>query len=132
MSISSATDASSGGASRATRLTAGGSLLAGALAAVGASLCCVGPLALLLLGIGGAWISYLTALEPYRPIFIVLSLVFLGLAFRGLYWVQPACAPDGTCVRPRGLRNQRLLFWVITGLLLILIGFPWYAPLFLT
>ncbi len=132
MSSSSTMNAPTATASRPSRLTAGRSLFAGVAAAIGASLCCVAPLVLVLLGIGGAWISYLTVLEPYRPIFIGLTLVFLGLAFRKLYLVQPACAPDGTCVTPRGLRNQRLLFWVISGVLLILIGFPWYAPLFLT
>jgi hypothetical protein len=45
-------------------------LWAGALAAIVGSLCCVAPLVLLTLGISGAWISQLTALEPYRPIFI--------------------------------------------------------------
>jgi mercuric ion transport protein len=34
-----------------------GSMVAGALAAIGASMCCVGPLVLLTLGIGGAWIA---------------------------------------------------------------------------
>ncbi|HZE91048.1 MAG TPA: mercuric transporter MerT family protein, partial [Rhizobacter sp.] len=33
------------------------SLVAGVLAAIGASVCCVGPLVLLMLGIGGAWIA---------------------------------------------------------------------------
>lgn len=53
-----------------------GTLIAGALAAVGASVCCVAPLVLLALGIGGAWISNLTALEPLRPVFIGLTLLF--------------------------------------------------------
>ena len=63
-------------------------LLAGVLAAIGASVCCVGPLVLLTLGIGGAWIANLTALEPLRPWFIAATLLFLGLAFRRLY-LQP-------------------------------------------
>ena len=47
------------------------STLAGAvLAGIGASACCVGPLLLLSMGIGGAWIVHLTALEPYRPVFL--------------------------------------------------------------
>ena len=50
-------------------LTAGRSLVAAILAAIGASVCCVGPLVLLALGIGGAWIGNLAALEPYRPAF---------------------------------------------------------------
>jgi MerT mercuric transport protein len=47
--------------------------------------CCVGPLLLLALGIGGAWVGSLTKMEPFRPYFIVLTLLFLGLAFRKLY-----------------------------------------------
>ena len=56
-------------------------LAGGILAGVGASACCIGPLVLVSLGIGGAWIGHLTALEPYRPIFIGLTLLLLGLAF---------------------------------------------------
>ncbi|MBS0307555.1 MAG: mercury transporter MerT, partial [Proteobacteria bacterium] len=37
-------------------LNAKRSLVVGVLAAIGASVCCVGPLVLLLLGIGGAWV----------------------------------------------------------------------------
>jgi len=39
-------------------------LAGGVLAGVGASACCVGPLLLLSLGIGSAWIAHLTAQEP--------------------------------------------------------------------
>lgn len=106
-------------------------LIAGTIAAVAGSLCCVAPVVLLLLGIGGAWISYLTMLTPYRPIFIGVTLVFLALAFRKLYLVAPACAPDGTCVTPRSLRNQRMVFWTVTVILLTLLAFPWYTPLLL-
>jgi copper chaperone CopZ len=56
-------------------------LISGIFSAMGASICCVGPLVLLALGVGGAWIGSLTALEPYRPIFIGLTLLFLGFAF---------------------------------------------------
>ena len=39
--------------------------LIGAIAsAIIASVCCIGPLVLLLLGVGGAWAGSLTALEP--------------------------------------------------------------------
>ena len=82
-------------------LDAKSSLIAGALAAIGASVCCVGPLILLGLGIGGAWIVNLTTLEPYRPLFVGLTLLFLGLAFRGLYLVPQICAPGTSCADPR-------------------------------
>ena len=111
-------------------MNAGGSLAAGIMAAIGASLCCVGPLVLLALGVGGAWIANLTALEPWRPAFIGLTLIFLGLAFRKLYLVPQACTPGTACADPRTAIRQRLIFWSVAVLLLGLLAVPWFAPLF--
>lgn len=111
-------------------LNAKGSLVAGALAAIGASVCCVGPLVLLVLGIGGAWIGNLTAFEPYRPVLIGLTLIFLGLAFRKLYLVPQACPPETACAAPQTAERQRLIFWTVAVLLLGLLAVPWFAPLF--
>ncbi len=113
-----------------TQLTGKGSLIAGVLAAIGASVCCVGPLVLLALGIGGTWVGNLTAMEPYRPIFIGLTLVFLGMAFRKLYLVPQACMLGTPCADPRTIHRQRLTFWIVTVLLLGLLAVPWLAPLF--
>jgi len=99
-------------------------LAAGALAAIGASLCCVGPLVLLTLGIGGAWIGNLTALAPYRPIFIGLSLLFLFLSYRRM---ARSCAMGGLCADPRGARRRRLFFWTVTALLFGLLALPYAA-----
>ena len=111
-------------------LNAKGSLAAGILTAIGASVCCVGPLVLLALGIGGAWIGNITAFEPFRPLFIGLTLLFLGLAFRKLYRVPQACAPGTPCADPQTTRRQRLIFWSVAVLLLGLLAVPWFAPLF--
>ena len=108
-----------------------GSLVAGVLAAIGASVCCVGPLVLLTLGIGGAWIANLTALEPLRPWFIAATLLFLGLAFRRLYLQPQVCEPGAVCAEPIVLKRQRLIFWVVTLALLALLSVPWLAPLLL-
>jgi mercuric ion transport protein len=105
-----------------------GFLLAGILAAVGASICCVGPLVLIALGISGAWIGSLTALEPYRPFFIGLALLFLGFAFHRLYFARRVCARESACANPRTLKDQRLTFWIVTVLVLGLIAVPWFAP----
>ncbi|MGS9811080.1 mercuric transporter MerT family protein, partial [Pseudomonas aeruginosa] len=67
------------------QLTGKGSLVASSLTAIGASVCCVGPLVLLALGVSGTWVGALTMMEPLRPLFIGLTLLFLGLAFRKLY-----------------------------------------------
>lgn len=111
-------------------LTGKGSLIASALAAVGASVCCVGPLLLLALGIGGTWVGNLTAMEPYRPILMGLTALFLGLAFRQLYLVPQVCAPHTPCADPRTRTRQRLTFWIVGFLLLGLLAVPWLAPLF--
>ena len=107
------------------------SLVAGVLAAIGASVCCVGPLVLLTLGIGGAWIANLTALEPLRPWFIAATLLFVGLAFRRLYHQPQVCEPGAACAEPIVLKRQRLIFWIVALVLLALLSVPWLAPLFL-
>ena len=107
-----------------------GSLIAGVLAAVGASVCCVGPLVLLALGISGSWVGSLTAMEPYRPFFIGLTLLFLGLTFRKLYLVSQVCAPGTPCADPRTFKWQRLTFWIVAALLLGLLAVPSLSPLF--
>ena len=107
------------------------SLVAGVLAAIGASVCCVGPLVLLTLGIGGAWIANLTALESLRPWFIVATLLFVGLAFRRLYLQPQVCEPGAVCAEPIVLKRQRLIFWIVALVLLALLLVPWLAPLFL-
>lgn len=113
-----------------TQLNVKGSLLVGVVAGIGASVCCVGPLVLLGLGISGAWIGNLTALEPYRPIFIGLTLLFLGFAFRKLYLVPRNCDPENSCAEPRVIRRQRLTFWTVTALLMCLLMVPVVVPLF--
>ena len=107
-----------------------GSLIAGVLAGMGASVCCVGPLVLLALGISGAWIGNLTALEPYRPVFIGLTLLFMGLAFRRLYLAPPVCAPGTPCADPQASKRQRMTFWTVAALLLGLLAVPSLASLF--
>jgi mercuric ion transport protein len=116
-----------------SRENVGAVLAGGALAGIGASVCCVGPLLLLSLGIGGAWISRLTALEPIRPVFIVLAFVFLGLAFWRLYLAPQVCAPEApgeNCVADRTRRAQRIAFWIVLPAMIALMAAPWWIPLF--
>lgn len=105
-------------------------LWASALAAIGASLCCVAPLVLVSLGVGGAWLATLTQLEPLRPLFIVVTLGLLALAWHRLYRRAAACTPGQVCADAAVLRRQRLVFWWVAVPLLLLLAFPWYAFLF--
>lgn len=104
-----------------------GTLIGGIIAGIAASTCCLGPLVLLTLGISGSWIGNLSAVEPFRPIFIGITLVFLGLAFRKLYLVPQTCAVDAPCAQPANLRKQRIMFWVVSVFVLVIMSFPWYG-----
>lgn len=104
-------------------------LLAGGIATLGASLCCVGPLVLVMLGISGSWIANMTRLETIRPAFLALSLYFIYRAWRSIY--RPAaCASDRPCSSGSHARWQRWVFWLAILPLLAILTFPWYAPLF--
>lgn len=103
------------------------SLVIAAFAAIGSSVCCAGPLLLLSLGIGGAWISNLTAMEPYSPYFTAATLIVLIVVFRKLYTVPQACEEEAICSNPDVLKNQRFIFWVVAPVLVALIMFQYYA-----
>ena len=106
------------------------STIAAGLAAIGASVCCIGPLVLIALGISGTWISYLTAFEPYQPLFVAITVTFLFLAFRKLYILPRHCVEGDSCALPTVLRNQRRIFWLVTVLLIALLTFPYYGLMF--
>ena len=61
-------------------------IVAASLAAIGASVCCVVPLVLVLLGISGAWIANLTALDAWRPWFSAATLARIRFANCGQDW----------------------------------------------
>src|SRR5258708_6152782 len=106
--------------------------MVGAIAtAFAASICCVGPLVLLVLSVGGAWASRLTLLEPYRPAFMVVALGFLASAFYRAYRPSKgsgACATDGTCAVSRAGRIGRVALWIVAPVVLALLAFPYIAP----
>jgi len=61
------------------------------------------------LGVSGAWIGSLTALEPYRPIFVGLTVLFLAGAFHRLYLAHQVCTPGSACADPRTLKRSRMI-----------------------
>ena len=113
-----------------TPITGGKALLAGGCAALLASACCLGPLALIMVGVSGAWISHLTALEPYRPIFVAAALVALYFAWRQIWRPAAACAPGKACAAPNVKRAYQVLFGVVVALLVLALGFPLIATWF--
>lgn len=108
-------------------------LAGGALAAIVASICCLGPLVLIGIGVSGAWISNVSALEPYRPVFIGIALAFMALAYRQIFLKarQPeACAPGTLCAVPTTNRVYRTIFFVVSALVVLALTFPYFIPFF--
>ncbi|HSC60843.1 MAG TPA: mercuric transporter MerT family protein [Rhizomicrobium sp.] len=102
------------------------------MAAIAAASCCVVPFTLCTLGISGAWISNLTGLEPYRPIFALLAFGFLAYGFYHVYRKpQVACAEGTYCAMPSSARTTRIGLWTAVVLIVIALGFPKIAPFFL-
>ena len=94
-----------------------------------ASACCVAPLALVLLGISGAWIGQLAAFEPYQPFFLAAAAVAMFLAWRKI-WRAPVCADGRACAAPTAKRAQKAIFLTVAALLVLVLGLPMAAPLF--
>jgi mercuric ion transport protein len=101
----------------------------GILGALASSSCCILPLALFSLGASGAWLGNLSALSPYQPVFIAITLGFLGAGF----WVAyrrpgAACAEPATCAGPASGRIVKLALWTATLLVAVALAFPYVAP----
>lgn len=101
--------------------------LAGVLGALAASSCCILPLSLFSLGVGGAWIGNLTALAPYQPIFAMFTLAVLGFGFWRVYGARRACATDDACARPLPRRMVKAGLWFATVLTGAALAFPFIA-----
>jgi mercuric ion transport protein len=117
-----------GASQRAAGRKAGLAAAGGVLGALAAMSCCVMPLALFGLGIGGAWIGNLTALAPYQPIFMGVTFVFLAIGYY-LVYRRPgvACADGEACARPLPRRGVKLALWVATALVAAALAFPYVA-----
>jgi mercuric ion transport protein len=104
----------------------------GILGALAASSCCIVPLLLFSLGIGGAWIGNLTALAPYKPLFVTGTTGVLGYGFYLVYWKpRRACASGAACTRPIPNRFVQIALWIATVLVIAAFAFDYVAPLLL-
>ncbi len=107
-----------------------GALVTGGIAGVLASACCVGPLVLVSLGLGGAWVSTLTVLEPYRWMFFGIAMLALFFAWRRIYRPLESCGTGQACEMPRTRRAYKITLWVVAALVIIAFALPYFAPLF--
>lgn len=113
-------------ADKAQRLTVAAAA-SSVISALVASVCCVGPLVLALLGIGGG--ALLVKFEPYRPYFMAVTFALLGAGFY-LQYRKPEVAAEGAacgCEMPKANRTGRVMLWVATVLVVAFLAFPYVA-----
>lgn len=109
----------------------GGLAVVSVVGAFLASACCIVPLLLVTLGVSGAWIGNLTALEPYKPYITAATLVPLGFGFRQVYFKpKTVCEPGSYCARPRSAIITKIALWIATIFIVLAITIGWWAPLF--
>jgi mercuric ion transport protein len=106
---------------------------AGILSALGATLCCIAPLILFMLGISGAWIGNLTAMEPYKPYFLTLAIGFVAYGFWKTYRKPKAkdCKPGTFCATPASYHINKIMLWVAVFVIFITLIYPYAAPILL-
>ena len=106
------------------------------IAAIGAaflaSLCCIGPILFVTLGVGAGLASQF---EPLRPVFIVLTMALLAMGFYSVYGRRPAvdsgasCSVESSCGAPRRRTRDKVLLWIAAAVVLIVLTFPQWSML---
>ena len=98
-----------------------------------ASLCCIGPVLFVTLGVGAGLAS---TFEPVRPLFTVLTVAFLAVGFYVVYGRRPSAAAADTtsalaesCVVPRVRTRDKVVLWLATAVALVLLTFPQWSRL---
>lgn len=101
------------------KATLGGSILA----AITASLCCIGPLVAVLLGASGFAAS--AVFEKWRPVFLGVTFALLALAWYLTYRKpKAACAEGSVCATKPVSKWNKVALWFATGAVLVTAAFP--------
>lgn len=88
-----------------------------------ASVCCVGPVALAIIGVGAA--GSFAVLSGFRLYFIGLTVVLLGVAFYLTYRKREVQCEDGTCKVVTGERWSKIAVWIGTFIAAAIIAVPY-------
>lgn len=103
-------------------------LIGAMLAAVAASSCCVLPALLGAASLGT--LGFGAALEPYRPLFIGLTMLLLGAAFFFTYRAAPAaCDAEGNCASGnKGIKRlNKAMLWGVAFVAVTALAYPQVA-----
>ncbi len=104
------------------------SILGGAVAAaLLASLCCIGPLLFVLLGVSA--LGAAAYFETARPYLMGAAVLLLAVAFYWIYFRRrnTSCAPGDNCaIKPVG-RASRIGLWIASLAVLVFASLPYFA-----
>jgi mercuric ion transport protein len=106
-------------------------VLGAVVAAFAASLCCIGPVLFVTVGVGA---SLGSSFEPLRPFLTVLIVAALAVGFYTVYARKPqptGCAPGEACTVPTNRRRNEVILWTATVLAAILWSFNYWSTLLL-
>ncbi|MGB8929958.1 MAG: mercuric transporter MerT family protein [Anaeromyxobacteraceae bacterium] len=123
------------GPAEPTKKLAAASIGGAVAAAFAASLCCLGPLVMAALGIGGAGLLARFEFEAYRPYLATLAVILLGagiyLAYRRPRLEAGTAAGTAACecVSPTTSHLARVALWLATVVVVLLLAFPYLAEL---
>ncbi|MEN8376656.1 MAG: mercuric transporter MerT family protein [Gemmatimonadota bacterium] len=98
-----------------------------AIGSLAASVCCVGPIGISLLGVQGA--IFAAGLRPYRFWLLGGSALFLGVALWAVYRPVRAIACAESCRTEAGRWNRRIV-WGAIGLWLFAVALQFVADFF--
>lgn len=99
------------------------------VASILASLCCIGPVVALALGLGSFGLG--SFFETLRPYLLLLTALLLGTAFYFTYRRKPAVVcENGVCKTEKVGRFNKAMLWIVTGFVILFAAFPYYSGLF--
>lgn len=99
----------------------GGSIFA----AIGASLCCVGPILFALLGVGAFGAS--SVFQSLRPYLLAVAVLAIAFGFYRAYFQRETCAPGEACATKPVSRASRAVLWIASLAVLAFALSPYYV-----
>ena len=101
----------------------------GLLAGLAASSCCVLPLTLAALGIGGTWLSTLNGVAAYEMYFRVAAIILLAAGFWLVYAPPKIAAPEATCPVAPSQKLSKTLLWTGAAVVAVVLLTRWLMPI---
>src|SRR2546428_1596013 len=95
------------------------------IAAIVASVCCIGPV--LAVALGFSAVGLVAAFEPVRPYLLGLTFVILAFAFYRAYRRPEENCDTGVCEKPASRRAQMFVLWLGAAIAVLFSAFPYYS-----